>query len=322
VLIRDSAPQAASSFANMERSSSGKISYPANRCLVATGLNLRSHVNLADARHFIKQTFFDLGLTREADRDQCTPVEVFKLLSPSMMPPIRWKMVFKSAEAAELVLERHSLAGHTGFSLRAFENRHEREQAARAGLEPVWTAAEPQQPVRQSSAATEVLARAPSTDSVVIVEPLVKHEVKINQQPTSSRVQFTTRHALQPVQPQPQTPAAITPPATMAAAPEPQHTPSATAAAAQSALPVQQTMVQIASPAAPGAGAYPPGWIPFQPPPRPMMPMVHAYHGAPPPHGMYMQHPGGPYPYGAPMGYVPAGFVPAPMTYPSYPPQF
>lgn len=234
---------------------------------------------------------------------ECTPVDAFKLQGEVMVPPIKWKVVFKSAGAAAVVLERYMRgSGQTHIQLRAFENRHEHAARASANVEPDWVHDWHQQPLRQASAATEVLARAPSMDSVVIVEPQVKQEVKCAQQPASvasGRVQFVTKHAA----PQAQVAAPSVPLAPVVGPP-----------------PLQQHMPEAAAQV---LGAIPQGWIAYPPPLRPMGQMMHPYHGPPPPQGMYMQHPGGPpYPYGAPMGYAPAGFVPAPMPYPTYPPQF
>ncbi len=293
-----------SPVSNMERSASGKIRYPGARCLVASGLQLRSHVSTVDALHCIKQTLFNLDLCREDDGGTSTPVDAFKLAKDSWQSAIRWKVVFSSADAAAMVLERSIRSGQRDILLRGFENRGELQQSeVRARAELEWAAEQPRPPVRHGSNATEMLVRTPSSDSVMIVEPPVKREEKpvpppMQPQPPAPRLQFSTRHAAQQVQ--------------QVAAPEP---------VAQPATPTQA--LQVAPPPPPGVtGAYPHGWVAYPSPPRPLVPMMHPYHNAPPPHGMYVQHPGGMYHHGAPMGYAPAGFMPAPMAYPSYPPQF
>jgi hypothetical protein len=247
-----------------------------------------------------------MNLCREDDGGTCTPVDAFKLAKDNRQGAIRWKIVFPSTDAAAMVLERYMRGGQRDILLRGFESREELQQAqARARSEMEWAAEQPRQPVRHGSDATQVLARAPSSDSVTIVDPPLKREEKPNSQPLqpqpqAPRVQFTTRHAAQQVQ---------------------QVAASQAEPMVQPAVPTQ--VLQVAPPPPPGVGsAYPHGWVAYPSPPRPLVPMVHPYHNAPPPHGMYMQPQSGPYPYGAPMGYAPAGFVPAQMAYPSYPPQF
>jgi len=270
-------------------------------------VQVRSHISSVDALQSIKQTFFNLNLCREDDGGASTPVDAYKLNKDCLRPPILWKVVFRSAEAAGMVLERYIRGGQRDIHLRAFESREELEQtAAMFNVQPERVTKQPCRPVRHGSDVTEALARAPSSNSVTIVEPPLKREEKPNPEPTqpqppAARIQFTTRHSAQQVQ--------------QVAAPQ---------AADVSELPIATAQVLQVAPPPPQSmgGAYPHGWVAYPPPPRPLVPMLHPYHSPPPGPGIYMQHPSGPYPYGAPMGYAPAGFVSAPMVYPSYPPQF
>ena len=319
VLIRRPAPVAPTPGSALERSPSGKIRYEADKCLVVSGMNMRSHILAPDALQTIKQTLVNLGLCREEDAGQCTPQDVYKIQQPPQAAPgpIKWKVVFRTAQAAEVVLERYMNAktqdsqSLRGIDLRAFVDRQQLAQAAEAE-EPVWM---PQRPQRQSSAVTEVLARTQSSDSVIVLEPPAQPESKI-ELPAGGRVQFVTRHAAAQAQ-VPSVPLIPEPRPTVAVpTPEPQQL---TLQAQQPAFRTHPPTHE-ASPVMNGGHAH--GWMPYPPPPRPLVPMMHAYHGGHLPHGMYMQHPGGSYPYGAPTGYAPAGYMPAPMPYPHYPPQF
>jgi hypothetical protein len=131
-----------------------------------------------EALQIIKQTLFNMALCREADMGQCTPVDVYKLQGPLITPPIKWKIVFRSAVAADMVLERYiymRTAGVNdhGVSLRAFASRHEHAATDADTLEPEVVQ---HRPDSNSSAVTHAqqLERTVSSDSVVILEPLVK----------------------------------------------------------------------------------------------------------------------------------------------------
>jgi len=314
VLIRSTAPASTSA---LERSPSGKVRHPAERCLVAAGVNVQAHLSNVEALQIIKQTLFNLALCREADMGQCTPVDVYKLQGPLITPPIKWKIVFRSAAAADMVLERYMYMQAVGdnlhgVSMRAFANRHEHAATAADALEPEVVQQRP-----ESCAVTQQLDRTVSSDSVLILDPPVKAEVKVGEhQLPVNRIQFVTRHALSAaghasVPPVSAPSSAVTSPAASAAALPPQQQPVATPSPPQ---PPQQQP----------SSAIPYGWIAYPQPQQPMIPnhgMMHHYYGAPQPHGVYMQHLGGPHPYSAPMGYAPpAGYMPAPVAaYPFHP---
>jgi len=274
--------------------SNGNIMYSRGTCLVATGVGARAHASTPEVQQIITELLWKFNLCREGDDGTTMPTEVHKIAGS--ISPIQWKIVFQSAEAATAVLTRCVQQPECTLKLRAFVEAYSAKSVNRAG--------ELQHPLRQASDVTQVPTRAPSCDSVVCLGPpqsTEKQDDRFSESaPLAPRrsgapIQFTTRRAnaaQQPALPL-QAPSALA----EAQIPNPQHR-----------VPQQGAVFTHAN----EYSSYPPH----------SRPMAHiSYHGGGHPYGYYMQHPMPP--YGPPMGYAPAGYVPAgPGAYHGFPPQF
>ena len=84
------------------------VAHPADRCLVATNLGLRSGLHVWQATVSITQLLTEEGLIIRSDRGATDPETVWKISGTVL--PIQWKVVFKTAQAATTVFDRWAAA--------------------------------------------------------------------------------------------------------------------------------------------------------------------------------------------------------------------
>lgn len=273
------------------------IMIPANRCLVASGVGARLHTPTAEVVHIVNQLLVNSGIIRDEDQGDTMSIDVYSM--PGSAQPIQWKVVFKSARAAEMVLDRNMRKQNPHITLRAFLDRRQHvEDSDQQQREDRPTA-----PRGEAVATEQPLTRTLSSDSVVCLAP-TQPQMKmaaatvpaVQLKREGGPLQFTTRHAGESQQP-------AVPVQQPVATPELQQPPQQQLVAVQAA----------ASVCGHSCAAHAPHM-------RPMPPMMPAYHSGGPAYGPYMQHPR-PY-YSPPMGYAPGAYVPGPEMYHGFHPQF
>lgn len=276
------------------------IVIPANRCLVASGVGARLHTPKVEVVHMVNQILVNSDIIRDEDHGDTMAIDAYSM--PGAAQPIHWKVVFKSAKATEMVLDRNMRKQNPHISLRAFLDRRQcvDEPDHQQSEYPV----RPAEPQRHAVATEQPLARTLSSDSVVCLaptQPQTRREaatVPVMQvKREGAPLQFTTRHAGDNQRP-------TVPVQQPVAAQEPQQAP-------QLQQPV--TVPAAASVCGHSCAAYASHM-------RPMPPMMPVCHSAGPAYGPYMQH-SRPY-YSPPMGYAPGAYVPGPEMYHGFHPQF
>ena len=288
--------------------------FPASQCLVASGVGVRIHTPNPEVLHQVNQLFVNLGLVRTEDQGTTKAIDIHALREQrGSSGPIQWKVIFKSEEAAEKVLDRNMRTPNPTIMLRAFVHRG---QSLEAQLQRPAGGARDTVQLRAAESRHHIVefeqeqpvTRTLSQGSVVCVEPGNARQVQIApfKQETAS-MQFTTRRTSE----RQQHASSAQPPG---AASEPQQV--------HSHHPVTQPVT-----APPAAGVGPGGCGHMQchgcahtahgPQMMPMMPM---YHSGGPTYGPFMQPPR-PY-YSAPMGYAAGGYMHGSEVYPPFHHQF
>lgn len=280
----------------------GKVVHSASHCLVIAGVGARAHWPAAEILRTTIKRLIDSNLCCDADNGNTTPIDIHKL--SSFIPgnnSIHWKVVFKSATAAEVVLERSLRLPITDITLRPFLDRHQRNEEMLREHGAAARPAEPRRVTREISETTHTLVRGHSMDSVVCVPPTQTQWQTKQEEPapslappvrTAAPLQFTTRRALEGLRQS-----------------EPVQQPSA-------ATVPQQPQQQQPEHQHPAGGAHGQDYASYVQQYRPMPPMMPMYHGGAPPYGFHMQP--RPQYYAAPMAYAPGPYMVGPEAYHGY----